>query len=160
MRWLLVCLSLLLSFSTLASQIVIRVGNETPIQLAHQDITTKLSSTSFTTELPWYTDKNKFTGFKVSELLQYLKINDAFAVSFIALNDYAASAQIADIIKYEPIVAYEMNDQRMKIRNKGPYWLIFNLDKNPEIDNAAFHSQMVWQIDEIMIHRNQDAEVQ
>ncbi|MEX0337249.1 molybdopterin-dependent oxidoreductase [Vibrio tubiashii] len=158
MRWTLVLVSLLLSFQTIASQLVVRVGEDQVVHLSHTDVTTKLSASSFTTKLPWYANTNKYTGFKVSELLQYLSIDDAFSVSFIALNDYAASSQIEDILKYEPIVAYKMNDKNMKVRNKGPYWLVFNLDENPEIDNAVFHSQMVWQIDEIMVHRKQDVE--
>ena len=84
---------------------------------------------------------------------QQLGVEDTLAVSFIALNDYAASTTIENILKYDPIVAYKMNGEKMKVRNKGPYWLVFNLDKYPEIDNTAFHSQMVWQIDEIKIHR-------
>ena len=108
---------------------------------------------TFTTQLPWYPDANQFTGFRVSDLLQQLGVEDTLAVSFIALNDYAASTTIENILKYDPIVAYKMNGEKMKVRNKGPYWLVFNLDKYPEIDNTAFHSQMVWQIDEIKIHR-------
>ncbi|KLN66623.1 MULTISPECIES: molybdopterin-dependent oxidoreductase [Vibrio] len=160
MRWLLVFLSLVASFQILAAPLVIRVGEQQPIFLSHTDITTHLKPTSFTTDLPWYPNKNKYTGFKVTELLKYLAIDDAFSISFIALNDYAASSQIEDILQYEPIVAYKMNDKKMKVRNKGPYWLVFDLDKNPEIDNAVFHSQMVWQIDEIMVHRKEDVETQ
>ncbi|KJY82853.1 hypothetical protein TW81_11620 [Vibrio galatheae] len=157
MRWSLVLVSLLICLQTQASQLVIRVDNQQAAVFSDNDIATQFSPTSFSTHLPWYPDKNKFTGFKVTDLLRHLKINDALSVSFVALNDYAASSQIADIVKYEPIIAYQMNDKNMKIRNKGPYWLVFNLDRNPEINNAAFHSQMVWQIDEILVHRKANA---
>ncbi|KGY14113.1 hypothetical protein NM22_01240 [Vibrio tubiashii] len=157
MRWLAVLVSLFLASQTMASQLIIRNGELPLIEISHHDLTTKLSETSFTTKLPWYPDKNKFTGFKVSELLEHLDIDDAFALTFVALNDYAASSRMEDILKYQPIIAYKMNDKLMKVRNKGPYWLVFNLDKNAEIDNAAYHAQMVWQIDEIVVHRNTDA---
>ena len=89
-------------------------------------------------------------------MLEQLSIQDTTSVSFIALNDYSASVTIENIMKYEPIIAYKMNGKKMKVRNKGPYWLVFNLDKFPEIDNTTFHSQMVWQIGKIMIHRSPD----
>ncbi|MEF1283597.1 MULTISPECIES: putative pterin-binding protein [unclassified Vibrio] len=161
MRWYWAALlSSILSFQTLGSQLVIRAADQQPIVLTHEQVTSLFPPTSFTTSLPWFEDKKDITGFKVSDLLTHLGINDAFSVSFLALNDYAASSQIKDIKKYQPIVAYQIDNQPIKVRNKGPYWLVFNLDQYPEIDNAVFHAQMVWQIDEILIHRNQDVAAQ
>ncbi|MFM2587949.1 hypothetical protein [Vibrio sp. TBV020] len=154
--WLL--LPMLVSLQVFSAQLVIRVGEATPITLTHDEIITQFEPTSFTTSLPWYQDKKEFTGFKVSDLLKSLDIDDAFSVSFIALNDYAASSQVSDIKEFEPIIAYQVDGKNMRIRDKGPYWLLFNIDKYPETNNAAFHSQMVWQIDEIMIHRHKDVE--
>ncbi|MCG9781863.1 hypothetical protein L1D52_05805 [Vibrio brasiliensis] len=161
MRW---CWSALLvslmSFQAFASQLVIRVADQQPVVLTHEEITTQLEAHSFATSLPWFEGKKEFTGFTITDLLAHLGIDDAFSVSFIALNDYAASSQIKDIKQYQPIVAYQIDNKNMKVRNKGPYWLVFNLDQYPEIDNAVFHSQMVWQIDEILIHRTQDVAAQ
>lgn len=151
-------LPVLISLQAFGAQLVIRVGEEPPVTITHEEIITQLEPSSFTTSLPWYSEKKEFTGFKVSDLLSQLQIDDAFSVSFIALNDYAASSTIADINKYEPIIAYQVDGQKMRVRDKGPYWMLFNIDKYPETNNAVFHSQMVWQIDEIMIHRRQDVE--
>ena len=150
----------LMSFQAVASQLVIRIADQQPVVLTHAEITSQLKPISFTTSLPWFEGKKKFTGFTVTELLSHLGIEDAFSVSFIALNDYAASSQLKHIEQSQPIVAYQIDDKNMKVRNKGPYWLVFNLDQYPEIDTAAFHSQMVWQIDEILIHRTQDVATQ
>lgn len=161
MRWYWVALlSSILSFQAMGSQLVIRIADQQPVVLTHDQIISVFEPTSFTTMLPWFEDQKEFTGFKVTDLLAHLGINDAFSVSFIALNDYAASSQIKDINKYQPIIAYQIDKKNIKVRNKGPYWLVFNVGKYPETDNAVFHSQMVWQIDEILIHRNQDVEAQ
>lgn len=151
-------LPLLISLQAFGAQLVLRVGEEPPVTMMHDEIVAQFEPSSFTTSLPWYPDKKEFTGFKVSDLLNQLEIDDAFSVSFIALNDYAASSTIADINKYEPIIAYQVDGKNMRVRDKGPYWLLFNVDKYPETNTAVFHSQMVWQIDEIMIHRRQDVE--
>ncbi|RTZ18375.1 hypothetical protein EJ063_05260 [Vibrio aquaticus] len=158
MFWLIISLLISISFQAHSSQLVIKQNAQTPITLGHEEIVSTLTPTQFSTHLPWFTGAKEFTGFTVTDLLAHFNIEDAFSVSFIALNDYAASSRIEDIVQYEPIVAYEVNGEKLKIRDKGPYWLIFNLDKYPEADNAVFHSQMVWQIDEILIHRHSDAE--
>lgn len=141
-----------------ASQLVVRMHNQDPKLLTQQHIESQFEATTLDTTLPWFDGSKTFTGFKVSSLLDHYRINDAFSLSFIALNDYAASSRIEDILQYEPIVAYQMNGNKMKVRDKGPYWLIFNLTKYPELNTPAYHSQMVWQIDEIMIHRRSDNE--
>ncbi|MCG9596202.1 molybdopterin-dependent oxidoreductase [Vibrio sp. Isolate25] len=153
MRGVVLAFLLLVSLPTLGADLVVRFENSQPKTLAYEQLISQYPPTSFKTKLPWYPDANQFTGFRVSDMLANLVKEETMAVSFIALNDYAASTTIENIIKYDPIIAYKMNGKKMKVRNKGPYWLVFNLDKYPEIDNAAFHSQMVWQIDEIMIHQ-------
>jgi hypothetical protein len=158
MKMILALLPVLISLQAFSAQLVIRVGEAPPVTFTHEEIIAQLEPSTFTTSLPWYSEKKEFTGFKVSDLLSRLQIDDAFSVSFIALNDYAASSTIADINKYQPIIAYQVDGQKMRVRDKGPYWMLFNVDKYPETNNAVFHSQMVWQIDEIMIHRRQDAE--
>ncbi|MFB9215904.1 molybdopterin-dependent oxidoreductase [Vibrio sinaloensis] len=153
---LLSCLLVVLSFQAAGSQLVIRLQDKAPITLTHEQIVTEFHAQSFETKLPWLDKSALFTGFKASDLLNYYRIDDAFSVSFVALNDYASSSRVEDLLQYQPIIAYQMNGEKMKVRNKGPYWLVFDLDKYPEIDNAGYHSQMVWQIDEIMIHRRSD----
>ncbi|EGA71185.1 hypothetical protein VISI1226_06673 [Vibrio sinaloensis DSM 21326] len=153
---LLSCLLVVLSFQAAGSQLVIRLQDKAPITLTHEQIVTEFHAQSFETKLPWLDKSALFTGFKASDLLNYYRIDDAFSVSFVALNDYASSSRVEDLLQYQPIIAYQMDGEKMKVRNKGPYWLVFDLDKYPEIDNAGYHSQMVWQIDEIMIHRRSD----
>ncbi|WP_295895263.1 hypothetical protein [uncultured Vibrio sp.] len=153
MKWIFPLL-LLLSFNSHATPLVIRLADNSAVTLSYEQISKEIPTNSFKTKLPWYEEPNAFTGMLVTDLISYLgkQPSDVTNVSFIALNDYAASSTIEDILKYEPIIAYKMNKNKMKIRNKGPYWLVFNVDKYQEIDNDIFYTQMVWQIDEIIIH--------
>jgi hypothetical protein len=160
MRWLFAILTWIISFSALSSDLIVRTSDEQSYTITHAELVQNLQETTFTTHLPWLDQANEFSGFAVTDLLKHLKIDDTFAVSFIALNDYTASSKIDDLIKYKPIIAYKQNGKKMKVRDKGPYWLIFNLDQYPEIDKAEFHSQMVWQIDELMVYRKQDVDTQ
>ncbi|MER2496700.1 molybdopterin-dependent oxidoreductase [Vibrio neptunius] len=156
MRGVFVAFVLLFSTPLFSAELVVGIDNRQPETLVYDQLVSQYPTTSFTTQLPWQPEAHEFTGVRVSDMLEQLGIQDTTSVSFIALNDYSASVTIENIVKYEPIIAYKMNGKKMKVRNKGPYWLVFNLDKFPEIDNTTFHSQMVWQIGKIMIHRSPD----
>ncbi len=40
----------------------------------------------------------------------------------------------------------------MRVRDKGPFWLVYDLTTHPEIDEPMHYTLMVWQIKEIQIH--------
>ncbi|MGY3572675.1 hypothetical protein [Vibrio paucivorans] len=151
MKWIF-SVFLFLSFSIHAAPLVIHHTDSSKTTLSFEQITQDIPSSGFATHLPWYEGTKSFTGMRVSDLIAHLGAKDIGAVSFVALNDYAATTTIADIQKYEPIVAYLMEGKRMKVRDRGPYWLVFNTDGYPETNNEVFYTQMVWQIDEIILH--------
>ncbi|OEF05356.1 hypothetical protein [Vibrio genomosp. F10] len=154
MKWIFsLILLLFFSFSALATPLVIR-SDDAVVTLSYEQISQDIPVSSFSTKLPWFKQPKSYSGMRVIDLIDYLNKDSEsiHSVSFIALNDYAANSNIDDILKYDPIIAYMMDEKKMKVRNKGPYWLVFNVDKYPEIANDVFYNQMVWQIDEVIIH--------
>ncbi|WP_194436577.1 hypothetical protein [Vibrio fluminensis] len=158
MKYLITLLIFIFSPLVFASPLKIYLADGTTVETNMVNLLAEFSTTSFETRLPWFPDQRSFTGIPVMKLVERYGDENTFAVTFLALNDYAATSTVEDIQKFAPIVAVKMNGEPMKIRHKGPYWLIFNLNKYPEIDNIGYHSQMVWQIDEIILHSNQDGE--
>ncbi|EKF9102105.1 molybdopterin-dependent oxidoreductase [Vibrio cholerae] len=146
-------LTLWCSSFAFASDITIQVADTPPKVFSLKELATVLPEVSFTIELPWIHGARRFTGFKVSDLLEYLQQDQVNSVTFMALNNYAANISIADIQQYEPIVAYYMDGNEMKIRHKGPFWLVHNLNKNPKLKNSIYYTHMVWQISQILIHK-------
>jgi len=55
-----------------------------------------------------------------------------------SLNNYHSTLSRKDIVRYQPILAYQQDHHYIKVRNKGPYWVIY-------------HAQMVWQVNEMKI---------
>ncbi|HGF7193867.1 TPA: molybdopterin-dependent oxidoreductase [Vibrio cholerae] len=152
MRWMLI-LTLWCSSFAFASDITIQVADTPPKVFSLKELATVLPEVSFTTELPWIHGARRFTGFKLSDLLEYLQQDQVNSVTFMALNNYAANISIADIQQYEPIVAYYMDGNEMQIRHKGPFWLVYNLNKHPKLKNSVYYTHMVWQISQILIHK-------
>ena len=158
MRNLVVLLILFFNCSVFASPLKIHLADGSTIETNMVSLLEEFPTTSFETRLPWFPNQRSFTGIPVEKLVERYGDATTFAVTFLALNDYAATSTIEDIQMFSPMIAIKMNGKPMRIRHKGPYWLIFNLNKYPEIDNINYHSQMVWQIDEIILHSRNDDE--
>ncbi len=143
-------------FSTFCygSNLVIELPNGERNELSFEYISS-LPSKSVKTHLPWFTGEETFTGVSLESLiLSYHNQGMPKTVNVRALNDYAIDIKGEDITVYQPILAYLKDGKRMKIRDKGPYWLIYSLKDHPSIDNSNYHSQMVWQIETIKIVDN------
>ena len=145
----------LLFISTFASayDLTVRLPDQAPVVLSMHQLKSELPVVSFTTSTPWGNnpDAAVFTGFTMIDLLSYLKTKDVASVSFIALNDYSSTTSIDDLKRYTPIVAYAINGEPMRVRDKGPFWFIYDMSKYPQTDTPEYHTQMVWQLKEISI---------
>ncbi|AVH33375.1 oxidoreductase [Vibrio fluvialis] len=152
MRRLSIIWLLLFSLHAVAADLTIKVGEQASQTLSLDQLQTVLPVNAFTTKLPWLPEPHTYTGFTITDLLDYLKISHATSVSLIALNDYVAKIEMADLRQYQPIVAYFMDGKPMRVRDKGPFWLVYDLTTHPEIDEPMHYTLMVWQIKEIQIH--------
>ena len=68
-----------------------------------------------------------------------------------ALNDYAPEVPVIDAVDFDTILAIDMNGEPMTVRNKGPLFLIYPFDTNPDLYNEKYFSRSVWQIKEIVV---------
>lgn len=70
-----------------------------------------------------------------------------------ALNDYSAEVPFSDARDLETILALKKDGKYMSVREKGPIFLIYPFDKNPELYNEKYFVRSVWQIREIEVVR-------
>jgi len=154
LRSLIFLLFLLSSPFTKAGNLTIELANGDSVSVSYEELVAMPSQT-FTTHLPWYEGVNTFTGVRLENLLlHYTSEGVPDQVNVRALNDYAIDISGEDISAYHPILTYLKNGERMKVRDKGPYWLIYSLEDYPEIDKSQYHAQMVWQVESIKIINN------
>lgn len=114
-----------------------------------------LPETTYITELPWGEGKSAFTGVKLATLLTHAYGSIPEQVDIIALNNYHALMSREDIVNYQPILAYQKDKRYMKVRNKGPYWVVYPLHLYPELNRLKYQAQMVWQVSEIKLIQEQ-----
>ena len=115
--------------------------------LAVKDLESERSR-NITTSTPWTTGIKRFSG----PLLRDLAALRRFPVTTIevnALNDYSAVIQNSDAEKYDFVLATRIDGELIRVRDKGPLWLILPLDEKPALNSQYYYSQMVWQVREI-----------
>lgn len=66
-----------------------------------------------------------------------------------AINDYAVEIPLDEITEDAPLVAYHQNGKPMSRRDKGPLWLVYPYDSDPEYQTEIVYSRSIWQMDRL-----------
>lgn len=122
-------------------------GTPQVIALTEQDLRA-LPALSYDTTTIWTTGKQRFTGVPLFTLLEHFDI-EAAKLELQAVNDYSIALPVDEITPDAPIVAYERNNKPMKLRDKGPLWLIYDYDSNADYRTETIFSRSIWQLDRI-----------
>ena len=67
-----------------------------------------------------------------------------------AVNDYTVHIPAAHAIAHDVILAMDMNGKRMRVRDKGPIWVVYPLS-SAAAETRLFDEQMIWQLVRIRI---------
>lgn len=87
----------------------------------------------------------RFEGFLLRDLLGGLGAAGA-TIRASALNDYSVDIPMADIEKFDVIVAHSMNGAPLSPRDKGPLWIVYPRDQHPELQDIRYDYRWVWQL--------------
>lgn len=110
----------------------------------------KLGTVSFQTSTPWYNGRSTFTGVSMQKLMDYVGAKGS-VLKVIALNDYTTIIPLSDFKKYNVILAFKINGEYMRVRDKGPLFIVYPYDSLPELNNQIFYSRSAWQVSKMMI---------
>lgn len=83
-----------------------------------------------------------FRGPLVSVLLSKalgLEPHDSAPIKLVALNHYVIQTTYGKLKHAGAIVATRKNGRQMSVRDRGPFWIIFPLTDEPDLDNEDFH---------------------
>ncbi|WP_299695160.1 molybdopterin-dependent oxidoreductase [uncultured Tateyamaria sp.] len=67
-----------------------------------------------------------------------------------AINDYAVRIPVSDADDHDVILAMDMNGKPMRVRDKGPIWVIYPLSR-ADAEMRPFDGQMIWQLVQIRV---------
>lgn len=103
------------------------------------------------TRTPWSDGQDEYQGPLGRALLDFV---GAFGseMTITALNDYAVTMPVSDFYELPVILAMDQNGQAMRVRDKGPLFVLYPFDARPELNVERYHNRSVWQIKSIHIH--------
>lgn len=110
----------------------------------------KLGLVTFQTTSPWYDGRTTFTGISLQKLMDYVGAKGS-VVKVTALNDYTTDIPLSDFKKYNVILALKINGEYMRVRDKGPLFVVYPYDSLPELNNQIYYSRSAWQVSKMTI---------
>ncbi len=111
-----------------------------------------LAQTELKTLTPWTERVDSYQGVRLSELLAALGAKGD-NLEALALNDYSTQFSTEAPLQYPVILATRKNGQLMRVRDKGPIWIIYPLNDYPELRKEKYHHAMVWQLKSLKVAR-------
>lgn len=105
---------------------------------------------SFTTMTRWYADAQTFEGVLMAELMQTVGCYGTTMLA-VALNDYSSEIPVEDFAHFGVIMALKHNGQYMPVRDKGPLFIIYPFDSNPELRSQKYSSRCAWQLRRLVV---------
>jgi len=109
-----------------------------------------LPQTEIATTTTWTEGEQRFQGVLMRDLLELVGA-DGSQVRAIALNDYEAVLPTSDFETIPVLLALTQNDRTLRVRDRGPIWIIYpRYGSTPELDNGQNY-KMVWQLRELIV---------
>lgn len=105
----------------------------------------KLGMVTVETTSPWYKGSMKFEGVPLDKLLAEVGAKGQTLIAY-ALDDYTTQLPISDFAKYHVILALKRNGEYMPVRDKGPLFIVYPFDSDPELKSSVYYSRCAWQV--------------
>jgi hypothetical protein len=100
---------------------------------------------SFTTSTPWFDKPVKFTGPLLSDVLAAVKASGT-TIKAVAINDYKITIPMSDASLFPMIMAREINDKEISVREKGPLFVVYPFDSDAKLRSSTYYERSIWQL--------------
>jgi hypothetical protein len=105
---------------------------------------------TITTANPWYDGKVRFEGVSMDKLMTLVGAKGT-KVTAIALNDYVSSLPIEDFKKFNVILAMKRDGEYMEVRDKGPLFIVYPYDSDPQLQSQTYYTRSAWQVSKLIV---------
>jgi hypothetical protein len=130
-----------------------RIGRRNGADAARLDAAAlrALPQKQVTTAMPWYDTRQTFSGPTLQAVLELAQARGE-RLRLIALNDYSVDIPLSDLVRYQPVLAHQLNGKALSVRDKGPLFLVYPFDQHPEIKNDVYYGRSIWQVATIVVY--------
>ncbi|GLQ32964.1 hypothetical protein [Litoribrevibacter albus] len=110
-----------------------------------------LTHDTLTTITPWTDKPQVFSGISIASLMKHFDIHATKAYAK-ALNDYEVEINLNQALAAGAFIVSHVNGEPMKVRNKGPFWIIFPWSDHPHLIERKYQDWSIWQLTELSFH--------
>jgi hypothetical protein len=128
----------------------IRIRNQGDTAQFDRQMLEALGTSSFTTRTPWHDRAVTFEGVSLM-LLMHTVGAQGDSVTVLALNDYVTEIPIIDFAEHGVLLALKTDGSYMPVHDKGPLFIIYPFDRNPELENRRYYGRSAWQVAELTV---------
>lgn len=98
-----------------------------------------------TTSNPFIEGVHDFEGVRLADVLNAVQPQGTALIAH-ALDGYNVDIPLEDASKYNVLLAMKMDGKVMRVRSKGPLWIIYPVDQHDELKAEHFSSRSIWQL--------------
>ena len=100
----------------------------------------------------WTQGKQVFEGVDIQDLMNYVGAQGK-SLKAVALDGYITPViALKDLKKYGVILATKKNGKTLRIRDKGPIWMMYPIDEHPELKNdILIQYKLIWHLRTLII---------
>ena len=109
-----------------------------------------LPQTVIRTETPWTEGVVEFEGPLLRTVLAHVDARGE-TLEAVALNDYSVDIPVQDTVDYPVILALKMNGNTLRVRNKGPLWVIYPWDDYRALRSESYYARAIWQLRRLIV---------
>ena len=123
--------------------------NDGDMAVFDRDMLRDLGWTTIEGYTRWTDGATEFAGVELATVLEAVGARGTNIVA-TALNDYSVEIPSVDAEEHNVLLALEVNGETMKIRDKGPIWVIYP-QTEAQSEEPQFDEKMIWQLKSIQI---------
>lgn len=141
-------LMLLLGFcaTALAETLEVR-GTEKTVTL-HQEDLLALGPESLVTTTPWTDGASTYRGATLEQVLAMAGIEGG-RIAARALDGYSVDIPVEAAVEAGALIAVSVDGELMRVKDKGPFWIVFPWSQQPDLVNREVRAWAIWQLTQI-----------
>ena len=109
-----------------------------------------LGMQSIETANPFETGMHSFEGVLIRDILTAVKARGS-VLKALALDGYTVEIPVDDVQDFPIMLAMKWNGKVMKVRNRGPLWVIYPITQHPELVDQKYSARSVWQLTKLTV---------
>lgn len=100
---------------------------------------------SLKTSNPFVQGEHRFEGVLLADVLDLVGASGDLLTAR-ALDGYTVDIPVSDVRRFSVLLATKIDGNVMRVRTKGPIWLIYPVDQFEELQAEHYSSRSIWQL--------------